>query len=682
MARHTIFLLIHKKLRTMIVTLLLALLIGCAVKSGPILVKDGKEFGRIEGIWGGNFWDYYLRGLSYAEGQFWDLALDDLLKASTLKNEDYRRIRTYGLHILDDYFPHREMGIIYYTKADYEKAIQELSFSVSSYPSAKAKYYLNLARQAYLQKTQKDINPPVIFLSSHQDHQYIAGFSTTIEGEIQDDWFVGRVMINNQPYPIELAQPKVRFSMAVPLVQGQNTIHIVARDLVGQETKQTLSLIADRQAPLLYINEVKVKSGEPGTVNGKEIKITGYLEDLLDIKIFQIAGMNLLPLGGGGAFSLTYNLQEPMEDPFFIAEDTLGNQVSGLIRILDYQGLKTSLPNPIKIASLQIAGLSQANDTHPPTLVIDDPPKDNLVVDWEAIFICGQVQDAGGVQDLSVNGESILFHEGKRVYFNHMLELQPGKNSITIKAIDPAGNEQVKVLTIERTINPVLEIGSRMSVAVIPFKYRGENSTNQRFIADLLIDSLVNQKRFWVVDRERVDRLMPKFDQEGLDSASFSPIELGRLVAAESVLAGSVYERGGFVEVVARLIDTETGVILDTQDVYGVGESRDLASLIDGLALKFKNSFPLVEGIIIEKEGKDILVNLGKEKNIKDFTKYILFREGKNLIDPSTKRILEKKPQILGEAKILKVMDNFSEAELIANRLNGTIQVKDHVITK
>ena len=452
---------------------------------------------------------------------------------------------------------------------------------------------------------------------------------------------------------------------------------MTAKDLVGHEKKECLQLIADRQAPLLYIDDLYPIQGADSPTALKEIQIEGYVDDLCGIKIFQIDQQTVPLLDERGKFSFRYALAEPSKPLFFTAEDLLGNRVDGQIRLADYSEKSTS--RPVRVASLKLAGLT-GPDSHPPTIVIDAPRREKLVVDWETLFINGEVNDLGEIRDLLVNEESILSQEGKKIYFNYTLKLQPGKNVITIKAIDLSGNERIKTLEIERAINQVYQVGSRMSVAVIPFKYRGEKLDNQQFVADHLINAFVEQKRFCVVDRERIDRIIQRFEGGSPDEPQFSPLEIGKLVSAESVLAGCIYENKGFLEVVARLIDTETSVILDTQDVYGVENPRNLKFLLEGLALKFKHSFPVVEGLIIEKEGQNILVNLGKEKNIKEFTKYIIFRPGENIKDSITRQVLEQKTHILGEAKILRVFEQISEANLLQPKED--IQIKDFVITK
>ncbi|MGA1874043.1 MAG: hypothetical protein ACMUIA_00375 [bacterium] len=677
---------------TLVILSIIGFLLGCAVKSGPVLVKNGKEYGRIEGIWGGNFWDFYHRGLSYAEGEFWSLAIEDFQQAALMRNRDQRRVRTYGLHIVDDYFPHRETGIVYYETGDYEKAIEALSFSLSCYSSAKAKYYLNRAREAYLRNTRQDTDPPRIRITSHHDQQLVKGFEAIIEGRVRDDWFVGDITINDHPYPCELARPDMPFTATIPLHQGVNEIRIAAKDLVGHGDEVSIRLVADRQAPFLFIDDIlMVRNGSGSKVSGmndselqREVQITGYIDDLCRITRFQMAGDTVPLLDSEGRFSFRCHLEEPVDTLCFSAEDQLGNRVDGQVRI-DQSSERFSSGQPIRLASLKVSGLSGA-DTHPPSIILDEPKEERLVVDWEELFICGEAQDLGGIEDLLVNDESILPREGKKIYFNHILRLDPGQNIITIKVIDVSGNEKIKTLEVERQVSPVYQIGSRMTMAIIPFKYRGENPDHRQFAADHLIDAFVRQKRFCMVDRERIDQVIAKYLQGNKpDEPEVSPLEVGRLVSAESVLAGSIYENKGFMEIVARLIDTETSVILDTQDVYGAGDMRDFKSLLDGLALKFKQSFPLVEGLIIEKDGRNILVNVGSDKNIKEFTKYIIFREEKNPASTGRSETHGRpggKARVLGEARILKVFEQISEADLLKDVQDELIQIKDHVLTK
>src|SRR5262249_23814271 len=141
-------------IRAVVLSLCLLLgCIGCAVERGKIYVKDGVRYGVTSGqIWRGRWWNYYERGISYAAGEFWDEAMADFQAALAQYAQDERRARTYGVHLID-YFPHRELGVVYYRLARYPEAIRELETSLSTIETAKTKFYLNRARKALLEQT-------------------------------------------------------------------------------------------------------------------------------------------------------------------------------------------------------------------------------------------------------------------------------------------------------------------------------------------------------------------------------------------------------------------------------------------------------------------------------------------------------------------------------------------------
>ena len=86
---------------------------GCTQEPINTHVKDGKTFGTVAGSFRNRWWNYYERGLSFADGGFFKEAAADLQEAIRQRDKDQRMARTYGMHFVD-YFPHREMGIIYF----------------------------------------------------------------------------------------------------------------------------------------------------------------------------------------------------------------------------------------------------------------------------------------------------------------------------------------------------------------------------------------------------------------------------------------------------------------------------------------------------------------------------------------------------------------------------------------
>ena len=102
------------------------------------------------------------------------------------RHDDQRHARTYGMH-RSDYFPHRELGIVYYRQGRHPEAIDELTTSLSSVDTAKAKFYLNRARRSFLQQTRRDTAAPRIVFTTPPDGLLTNRLSVTVAGYAEDD---------------------------------------------------------------------------------------------------------------------------------------------------------------------------------------------------------------------------------------------------------------------------------------------------------------------------------------------------------------------------------------------------------------------------------------------------------------------------------------------------------------
>ncbi|NQT83868.1 hypothetical protein HQ563_12635, partial [bacterium] len=103
--------------------------------------------------WRPYWWNFYERGVSRASeeqlseaAEDFETAIGERKGATVPRPKDARRVRTYGMHFIDDYFPHRELGVAYYRMKRFADAERELLISLDQTPSAKARAYLNLVR--------------------------------------------------------------------------------------------------------------------------------------------------------------------------------------------------------------------------------------------------------------------------------------------------------------------------------------------------------------------------------------------------------------------------------------------------------------------------------------------------------------------------------------------------------
>jgi|GEM_PF-4201807 len=244
----------------------LLLLSSCSEVRPKVCLQRGRQYcltsDKIQVI----TWDAcYRRAISCMEGQCWEYAIEELRQAIELRFEDQRQVRAYGMHFREEYFPHRELGICYFHLGRIEDALQELELSLSQTPSARAKYYLNQGRRAYLLEHHLDQSPPAIRLyfepsedlGKTEPAEYLTNKTpVVIRGRVWDDQYVASILVNQKPVFIELAEASVPFSMPVDLTEGENVVQVVARDLVDREAKKRIRIFLDRQGPLVISHAV------------------------------------------------------------------------------------------------------------------------------------------------------------------------------------------------------------------------------------------------------------------------------------------------------------------------------------------------------------------------------------------------------------------------------------------
>jgi hypothetical protein len=90
----------------------------------------------------------------------------------------------------------------------------------------------------------------------------------------------------------------------------------------------------------------------------------------------------------------------------------------------------------------------------------------------------------------------------------------------------------------------------------------------------------------------------------------------------------------------------------------------------------------MVEGLVMKTEGKTIFVDLGSKQAIKKYMKLILFREGEALTHPLTGKVLGAPTETLGEARVEVVLEELSQATLLAPAPSAAVKQLDKVITK
>jgi hypothetical protein len=694
-----------------------SVLAACAVETKPPYVKNGKEYGVTRGfVWRPTWWNYYERGVSYAEGEYWEDAVEDLIEAIQMRDKDQRRARTYGMHFID-YFPHRELGIVYYRQERYPEAIEELEESLATEESAKAEYFLNRARKARLESTGADRRPPAIEVTYPTEGLLTRDMSLTIQGVASDDQYVFGIEVNGKTIPIFLARKEIPFSMRVALNPGMNKVEVVARDLLGRETRKEILVQVDRAGPVLFLEPMEIVTGpEEATY-----RVSGEVRDGIGISSVMIDGIPVKGiLGRSYRFEQTLTVLSDREVVEVVAEDLVGNITHGHVAapkegavrgrehtkiawlgesLSDVSSVFAS-PSGVDCgesagsllsgpwARLDVAAGTDQKDPNlsrsGPLIHMKDLP-DVLTVYYESLYLEGSVTGPIPIQGIQVNGNQLLDRAGRDIFFSYLVGLDEGNNSIQIQAHDLEGRETSRVLSVFRKIPEILSLEERMHLSLIPFPSDSCSVERARLITEDLLVALTQQGRFHMVERERLADILNELK---LASSKLvqdkNAVRVGRILAADGTILGGVFETPRAFEVVARVVDTETTQVMVTKDVFSEDKSLEsIRTMMKGLAYKLRQGLPLLEGTVLRCEDDCFYLNLGKKTGILPEQRFLIFREGSEIRHPTTDIYLGREIEILAEGRIQEIFDEMASARITRRRgVDEPVHPSDQIITK
>jgi hypothetical protein len=629
------------------------------------------------GTWRGKWWNYYERGVERGERGEWDAARSDLAKALNLRDKDQRRARTYGMHFVD-YFPHREIGIAYFEMGDLTNALKELETSYQSEKSAKAAFYLNKVRGTLL-KQLSATTPPAVTITSPANGQAFRDATVTVRGHAASRNHVASIRINGKPYRYDLAREGIDFALDVPLEDDATAITVEATDLTGKVTRSEIPVTVDREGPSFSLSAI---SRIPG--NSNSIQIKAALADATGIKEVLVNGVTVASNGSREiTLETTATLTSAAATIRIEATDLLGNQTSlDLNPDRDRADLRR-FDAPIRVAMNGPGGIF-SSDKEAPVISLKDT--DELpAVFIDRFYVEGEAFDNNKVERIFVNGKEIQIAKGKKVFFSKMVKLKEGANKISVDALDGSGNKSSASFTVKRIVPSSRQASARMSLSILPFNGKIKNATVQDMADDFLAAALIDQKRFQVVEREKLKQILQeqKLAKEKLTDPEHS-IQVGKLMSADALLATTITEGQKSVEIISRLINTETAEVMETKDAYV--EDKSLAAvkeLMEGLAAKLTLSLPVVEGIVVKREKGTVFSDIGKGSGVRTSMGAAIYRRGKEIKHPVSGKSLGWDMVKIGDGTFEDVEDGFSKIRLHDKaKQPQDIQAKDIVITR
>jgi len=202
------------------------------------------------------------------------------------------------------------------------------------------------------------------------------------------------------------------FAFSLELEEGSNTVHLMAVDLAGNTVERYIEVYVDTVPPVLRVDSL------PELLNVRDVVISGSTDG-------GAVYVNQLPASMvDGRFTVHYHAAEGTNRVHITAEDAAGNRAEAVVEF--------------------------TVDTVPPEILLDPVPEK---VSSDVVRIAGRVADAS---DVFVNGELLEVSGG---YFEVLVHLSEGENTITISASDAAGNGAVCGVRV------VLDTRTRLMVA-------------------------------------------------------------------------------------------------------------------------------------------------------------------------------------------------------------------------
>lgn len=576
----------------------------------------------------GRWWSYYDRGLWNLLRGNYEAAEADLLAAKARRADDQLWPRTYGLHFLPEYFPNRELGITYHRMGRQEESIRLLEQSLRQQYSARASYYLDLARAQHIKAQKLDRELPVFRLIAPSPGQRTGDVYTQLVGEAQDDTFVKEIYVNGEPVDIRVSRPIIEFRHPIALAAGQNHVTVRIVDLVGNETIKDVMVEADHAGPVVSFSGF---DAETQTVEG-------FAYDSAGIRSLTIAGepaaLDGRP-GGPRAFRTTLPVDPGTNDVPYRCEDVNGNLTQGYLRTNGDAILTRGTPvekTRLAMASETIATVpdfsaAQTSSTDPEFRAALVNLDDQQRFYQPTITVNIHVHSPVPVEAVEFNGEPIAIIPAQRVFsLSQTLGLGSEPNEILCSVVatnreDEQASDEKRIF---RDLSPIETEEGKLSFAVV------DVDNTHPLLSDTEARQLINDIAREPGFRDRFGGLVVRDDE--MIQAMLQEHELAQLSSdehrllteevqtADVLLAARVEGTEDFIQIVLEGMSTTVNRII-TNRVEAAGEFGE-AALHDharALAFRLAQEFPRLQAPAVDATSNGVYFPIFREDGIRPY---------------------------------------------------------------
>lgn len=644
-----------------------------------------------------NWWNYYVRGtVLLKQGQVEEAAAD-FERALGVRpgakfgfDRDLWRARTYGLHFVEGYFPHRELGVCLYEQGDLDRALSQLETSLRQEPSGRAKHYLNLVRRKQL--LGGPVPLPSLRLEQAEGQAFTRERSLAISGRAEGVGRIARLSIAGRTEFIELAEPVRAFSRAVPLVAGANRIEVVAEDLAGQRVVRQVDRVADWTPPQFVVRSVERR--------GDGWWVDGVCRDEHGVDGVAVDGRVLFRGGGGAGAEPERNVAftSPSTGSVLTAMDRAGNEMvcvldaAGFAQIIrnnppEWVPARDSEPWRIQWASTQAVAPATPVDRLRPALTLRGCQAVTRVYSDE-FFVDGTASDGGGLSSVTLNGESLLATGdvgAVRTYFARRIPLDMGTNHYEVATVDRSGNRTSQELMVIRSLPEYLEERYRLSVGVPPLLPESAGLVRSSIKRSMELQLTRDPVRFRLLERDEGWDFVLR--EQGLSVSDLADpsaaLRIGKLVPAELLLMGRIYDEAKGVTLFVKAVETGHGEVVFASDVYSPDTDRALPEAVEGLVLKVVQGFPMVSGEVLRCQGDRVTLNVGRHDGTLEHSRFLVVApNGSGAGSDTESGQVCKVADAPVQVQVERVQDDTSTARIVPSSADTLVKEGYHVYTR
>lgn len=526
------------------------------------------------------WWNYYQRGRLYLrEGNYaaarkdFETALGRIPGARYPYTQERWRARTYGMHMLEGYFPHRELGICHFEMNEPNEALKLLETSMKMEPSARAKFYINAIHE---QLAEAAAPPPTIRIAAFSD--WTQQQNIVLEGTVQGTSRIANLTINDKSEFIELATKRVSFRKRLELKEGSNEVRVVAKDVAGKQTATNLVLYADWTTPQIYLQRT-----------GPDLAIT--CRDNLELNQLRINDHTILPTAK--EYTIHWTIK-PDQSIRLAVSDHAGNQTDWTL------------------SEKELLHMAQSQIARPPRLELDHAGK-TLVLFNPEYELDIRAEDDTALKAVELNGEDLLTHFTPLFRTMHRIPLGMGTNVLTLTAIDFDENQIDAHISVIYRRPEYLDSIYRLAAMLAPLSGEIPTPMFAKRVGDLFVNELtIDPVRFYLLANEdeagqlQQERMLS--ESELVDPRAI--LKTGKKLDADLLFITRVLSDAPGQTVYTEVIDAHSGETLFIEDIY-LEDPILLPAQIGGLVMKIEQHFPLVQGRI-QKMDKRLTIDAGE----------------------------------------------------------------------